>query len=197
MNDEQVQHSEWEDCKPGEISAMVGQIKLRRLSLHSTNSKGISALRPAPLTPILVKDHADLPWPEDRAAFYVLASNGLFMVRRNEFFESCVPASDWPRELEEQVTFLRPRFPLLPQDAFEKVVGFFARRQRRDDERAPVDGDPLPEVGRGLPGDVNFERLHLAPRPVRALEQVDPTLRGAAPRVVRIPEHDPVAVFIE
>ena len=30
MNDEQVQHSEWEDCKPGEISTMVGRISTRR-----------------------------------------------------------------------------------------------------------------------------------------------------------------------
>lgn len=79
------------------------------------------------LTPVLVKDRADLEWPSDARAFYVLARNGLHLVRRHEFFESCVPARQWPRELEPQATFLRPRFPVIPTVLFERVVGFFAR----------------------------------------------------------------------
>jgi hypothetical protein len=79
------------------------------------------------LTPVLVKDRADLEWPAEARAFYVLARNGLHLVRRHEFFESCVPARQWPRELEPQTTFLRPRFPVIPTALFERVVGFFAR----------------------------------------------------------------------
>jgi hypothetical protein len=80
----------------------------------------------APLTtPIYVKTHVEGAWPPDRV-FYMLASNGLFLCRSNEFFQSCVPARDYPRELREQGSFFRSRYPPVPQSILEHVVGFFA-----------------------------------------------------------------------
>lgn len=80
-----------------------------------------------PVTPILLKAGKDLPWPRDERLFYVLGRDGLFMCRDHEFFRSCVPAAAGPSELEPVGTFLKPAFPRIPQDLFERVVGFFDR----------------------------------------------------------------------
>jgi proteasome lid subunit RPN8/RPN11 len=80
-----------------------------------------------PVTPVLVKTAADLPWPEDQRTFYILGRDGLYLGRNHEFFQSCVPARRGPSELEEQVPFLASRFPKIPRALFERAVGFFDR----------------------------------------------------------------------
>jgi hypothetical protein len=80
-----------------------------------------------PVTPVLIKTAADLAWPEDQRTFYILGRDGLYLCRNHEFFRSCVPARRGPSELEEQATFLAPRFPMIPRVLFERAVGFFDR----------------------------------------------------------------------
>lgn len=65
------------------------------------------------------------PGSEPRT-YYVLAANGLFLVRNHAFFRSSVPAPGFPSELAEQRESFEPRFPKLPQEMFERIVGFFA-----------------------------------------------------------------------
>src|SRR5262249_34327928 len=76
-------------------------------------------------TPVYVKAHEEAAWPRD-CVFYMLASNGLFLCRNNEFFQSCVPARNFPRERREQLSFFRSRSPRVPQSILEQVVGFSA-----------------------------------------------------------------------
>lgn len=77
--------------------------------------------------PVLLKTDPELPWPEDERLFYVLGRDGLYICRNHQFFQSCVRARNGPSELEEQATFLKPAFPLIPRALFERVVGFFDR----------------------------------------------------------------------
>jgi hypothetical protein len=68
-------------------------------------------------------EHGD---PErEPSVYYVLASNGLFLVRNHPFFRSAVPAPSFPSELAELQGFFEPRFPRIPQPLFEQIVGFF------------------------------------------------------------------------
>jgi hypothetical protein len=76
-------------------------------------------------TPVYLKTQLERAWPTDRV-FYMLASNGLFVCRNNEFFQSCVPARNFPRELRDQRSFFQSLYPPVPQSMFEYVVGFFA-----------------------------------------------------------------------
>lgn len=75
-------------------------------------------------TPVLLKREATTPW-DDAPLFYVLAGDGLFACRNNEFFESCAPARRWPSELAGQEPFLVPSFPKLAQRDLERMVAFF------------------------------------------------------------------------
>jgi hypothetical protein len=77
-------------------------------------------------TPVYLKTRREAVWPRDRV-FYTLASNGLFLCRDNEFFQSCVPAREFPRELSEQGSFFRSRYPPVARAILEYVVGFFAQ----------------------------------------------------------------------
>lgn len=79
------------------------------------------------LTPILAKASEELPWPQDERLFYVLAREGLYLCRENEFFRSCVKAKDGPSELYPQQPFFEPRFPEIPPALIERAVGFFTR----------------------------------------------------------------------
>ncbi len=78
-------------------------------------------------TPILAKRGDAMDWPEGERLFYLLARDGLFLCRQNEFFRSCVRASKGPSELSPQDPFLEPKFPEIPGDVVERAVGFFAR----------------------------------------------------------------------
>ena len=80
-----------------------------------------------PTTPVFLKSDADFAWPEDETLFYLVAKDGLHLCRNHAFFRSCVPAERGPSELEAQEPFLVPRFPRIPRDVFERVVGFFDR----------------------------------------------------------------------
>jgi hypothetical protein len=91
-----------------------------------------------PVTPISIKTTADAPWLENEGTFYILARNGLYLCRNHEFFRSCVPAPRGPSELEEQHTFMVPRFPTIPRALFEQAVGFFERVADLYDAEAAV-----------------------------------------------------------
>jgi hypothetical protein len=92
----------------------------------------------APVTPVLLKTAAELPWPEDERIFYILGRDGLYVCRNHEFFRSCVPAKRGPSELAEQATFLTPRFPVIPRALFERAVGFFDRVAEQHGSEASV-----------------------------------------------------------
>lgn len=91
-----------------------------------------------PSLPVIVKEREDQPLPEDLPAYYLLSRDGLFLVRRHAFFESCVPASTCPPDLASNETYLRPRFPRIPQSYLERIVGFFGRVAERQGSEAAV-----------------------------------------------------------
>jgi hypothetical protein len=78
-----------------------------------------------PVTPVYLKMRDDTPWPEDKV-FYLLTARGLFLCRNHPFFQSAVPAPDWPSELRAQEPFFDPGYPKLSRAQIEAVVGFFA-----------------------------------------------------------------------
>jgi hypothetical protein len=76
-------------------------------------------------TPIFLKLDAAMPWPEDEKAFYLLASDGLFLCRNAPFMRSCVRVENYPSELAGQREFLKLAFPKIPRRLVEQAVGFF------------------------------------------------------------------------
>src|SRR5262245_57397715 len=78
-------------------------------------------------TPIYVKGSADMPWPMEEKAFYLLTGSGLFLCRNHAFFRSCVPARDWPSELAPHKVAVELNYPKVSRRLFEPVVGFFDR----------------------------------------------------------------------
>jgi hypothetical protein len=91
----------------------------------------------AELAPVLLKTEGEL-WCDDAPVFYILAHDGLYLCRNHEFFESCVKTDRGPSVLEEQEPFLRPRFPKIPRELFELMVGFFDRVAARHGSEAAV-----------------------------------------------------------
>ncbi len=77
------------------------------------------------LTPIHLKTRNGADWPQDEKVFYLLSRDGLFLCRNHAFFRSCVPAPDWPPELEGQQSFLKIQYPKVPALLVERIVGFF------------------------------------------------------------------------
>jgi hypothetical protein len=78
------------------------------------------------VTPIYVKTHIQTPWPENEKMFYLLATNGLFICRNHQFFQSCVPTGSGPGELAWQETCVDLKYPIVPRRLLELTVGFFA-----------------------------------------------------------------------
>ena len=89
-------------------------------------------------TPIYVKSRPDMAWPEDEKAFYLLTGSGLFLCRNHLFFQSCVPARDWPSELLPHEAGVEVRYPKVSRRLFERVVGFFDKIGRRFGAEAGV-----------------------------------------------------------
>lgn len=77
----------------------------------------------APLFPVLVKDAAFRP--PDGSTYYVLASNGLFLVRRTPLFSASVAVDGGPPGLETHDASLTLHLPRLPRALLERAVGFF------------------------------------------------------------------------
>lgn len=77
------------------------------------------------LTPLYVKADDDSVIA-DEPVYYVLSSSGLFLCRRNEFFDSCVAARTWPTELAAHDQTLRLRYPKIRRTQLQVIVGFFA-----------------------------------------------------------------------
>jgi hypothetical protein len=92
----------------------------------------------APLVPVVLKTKRESSWLEQEPIFYVVGRDGLHVCRNHEFFRSCVPAVGGPSELEEQGSFLKPRFPRIPRRIFERAVGFFDRVADRHGSEAAV-----------------------------------------------------------
>lgn len=88
-------------------------------------------VNPDLITPIYVKTHSDMPWPEEEQAFYLLSQDGLFLCRNSRFFQSCVPAGSGPGELAGQDAFLDFQYPKIPQPLMEFAVGFFEQIKQR------------------------------------------------------------------
>jgi hypothetical protein len=79
------------------------------------------------LTPILAKAEESMPWPPGERLFYLVARDGLYRCRQNEFFRSCVKVSLGPSELAGQKPFFEADFPQIPAHLIEEAVGFFTR----------------------------------------------------------------------
>lgn len=79
------------------------------------------------LTPIVVKQGGETPWPEGERLFYLVARDGLYICRQHEFFRSCVKAKAGPSELGVQAPLYEPSFPTIPRAIIERAVGFFTR----------------------------------------------------------------------
>jgi len=76
-------------------------------------------------TKLLLNDSEGFEWPKD-SIFYALGSDGLYLGRNNKFYKSLIKTKGGPGELEPLKASLRPRFPKIPQEMFERVAGFFA-----------------------------------------------------------------------
>jgi hypothetical protein len=73
--------------------------------------------------PVVQKD-ASFVLPEAPVA-YVLASNGLFLLRRSDLFTACVSVEGGVPGLLPQEPFLVHALPRLPRPLLERAVGFF------------------------------------------------------------------------
>ena len=82
---------------------------------------------PRLLTPIVVKQGPETPWPDGERLFYSVTQDGLYICRQHEFFRSCVKAKEGPSELGSQTPSFEPRFPAIPREIMERAVGFFTR----------------------------------------------------------------------
>jgi len=78
------------------------------------------------LTPVLLKTDEAMPWPEDQSVFHLVTADGLYLCRNHEFFVSSVSTNQFPQELAGHHSFLRLRYPRLPQPLFEQIIGFFS-----------------------------------------------------------------------
>jgi proteasome lid subunit RPN8/RPN11 len=90
------------------------------------------------LTPVYLKTDPAEPWPEQEPVFYLLTADGLMLCRNHAFFRSSVPAPAPPQELAGQKPFLQLRYPKVPQQLLEQVVGFFDRVERQHGSEAAV-----------------------------------------------------------
>ncbi len=76
-----------------------------------------------PLFPVAVKDGAFRA--PAAPSYYVLAANGLFLVRRTELFTACVPVAGGVPGLLPQEAELHLALPRLPRVLLERAVTFF------------------------------------------------------------------------
>jgi hypothetical protein len=76
-----------------------------------------------PVFPVVVKDGAFCV--PDAPAYYVVAANGLFLVRRTDIFTACVPVDGGVPGLLHHEPRLALDLPRLPRSLLERAVGFF------------------------------------------------------------------------
>ena len=77
--------------------------------------------------PVYLKTDAAMPWPKDEPVFHLLTGDGLFICRNHPFFRSSSPVRTGPAELAGHQPFLDLKYPKIPRDLFETIVGFFDR----------------------------------------------------------------------
>lgn len=79
------------------------------------------------ITPVfLARDGAEPSPGAEPPVYFVLAANGLYLVRNHEFYRSSVPAPSFPSELGHHRESFEPRFPRIPRELFERIVAFFS-----------------------------------------------------------------------
>lgn len=135
------------------------------------------------LTPVFLAHGPAVASPgAEPRTYYVLAANGLFLVRNHAFFRSSVPAPSFPSELGEQHEAFEPRFPKIPRDMLERIVAFFSAVAEAygaeagvllywDPEASAVHVIAPPQVatitrgyrGRGQPVGLHYEVPHGVP----------------------------------
>jgi len=137
-------------------------------------------------TPIYLKTDTKMEWPKDRF-FYLVTSDGFFKCRNTDFFRSCVPVKEGPKELAGQESFLNLNYPKIPKAMVERVVGFFrlvAEKQNSEaaaifvwnrvsqqveliiPDQMAVNGAPSQWSPNGYPMDVKYEIPPLQPEQV-------------------------------
>jgi len=79
---------------------------------------------PIPLFPVVVKDR-ELSPPPAADAYYVVAANGLFLVRRTPLFTAATAVDGGVPGLLTHVPSLELRVPRLPRTLVERASGFF------------------------------------------------------------------------
>ena len=89
-------------------------------------------------TPIYLKTSEHWSWPEHESLFYLLTRDGLFLCRDHAHFRACVRAPEWPDELAPHQPSLELRYPKLPQELIEQIVGFFGIIAKRAGAEAAV-----------------------------------------------------------
>jgi len=99
-----------------------------------------------PLFPIAVKDASFVP--PDADAYYVLAQNGLFLVRRTPFFFATVPVDGGVPGLRDHTANLVLTLPPLPRPLLERAMGFFQAVWARAEGEAILIIFYAPELGR-------------------------------------------------
>lgn len=81
------------------------------------------------IPPILVKE-TDLPAPTGAPAFFLLASNGVFLVKEMDLYRACVEVKGVPGLLPHQES-IQLKIPRLPRALVETCIGFFSTLYRR------------------------------------------------------------------
>ena len=79
--------------------------------------------------PIYLKTQDDMPRPPD-SEYYLMTGSGGYFCRNHPFFTSDVPAIRPPRSLAPHRPHCEIRYPKVPAEMLESVVGFFHRIYR-------------------------------------------------------------------
>lgn len=74
-------------------------------------------------TPIYHKTKEPFEWPDD-PFFYLVAKEGIYQCRNHMFFRSCVLAKSVSGVLPHKESVI-PKYPRMPKELLQKVVGFF------------------------------------------------------------------------
>jgi len=103
-----------------------------------------------PPIPVYLKTDPAMPRPEDEL-YFLLTQNGAFLCRNHPFFLSDVPTTRPIRALAPHEPGVILRYPKLPAEAMETIVGFFWRVYEMHRSEAIV----------LLVWDMNEKRYHL------------------------------------
>ena len=109
------------------------------LKLIMTNGRTTQEAKQS-LTPIHIK-WENGPFNPKETISYVLARNGLFLIRNHAFFQSSVlirDPSQFPVDLADQDSFFQMNFPNIPKILMELIVGYFDKIWKKHSSEAMV-----------------------------------------------------------